>query len=114
MFRVIRCGVGYRVVIVVSPPDAGPDTPGVKCYQYASYEIFDYKPDIFNEISTFEAQLWFYGIPAQAIGFEEPPKQNFNSLDEVLQYVKQKRAEYIKELNKEAGVDPDEPEEGGE
>lgn len=30
MYKIIRCGNGFDPVIVVSPPDAGPDTPNAK------------------------------------------------------------------------------------
>lgn len=93
MFKIIRCGTGFDLVIMVSPPDAGPDTPGARYYRYASWQIGNHQPEVSNKISRDRAMSYFSGI-ADGIGFEEPPSDIFPSLEVALQYVIRKRNEW--------------------
>ncbi|MBM4402288.1 MAG: hypothetical protein FJ044_03525, partial [Candidatus Cloacimonetes bacterium] len=92
-FRIIRLGTDFDPVIVVSPPDAGPDTVDAKYYRLASWQIGDDQPGVFNEISGKEAMSYFSGL-ADGVGFEEPPAKIFQSLDAVLQFVTKRRNEW--------------------
>jgi len=90
MFRMIRCGYTFNTVIMVSPPEAGPDTPDAKFYRYAAWQIGDHKPGVFNEINYNTAITYFSGI-ADGIGFEPLPEDTFPSLEAALQYVNERR-----------------------
>lgn len=90
MFKVIRCGANYNVVIAISPPDAGPHTPGVMCYLYAARpSLGNYKPGVWHEISPGIAQR-YCSSHASVIGYEEPPNWNFPSLEAIIHYINQK------------------------
>ncbi len=106
MFKMIRCGTGFNLVILVSPPDAGPDTPDAKYYRCASWKIGEHQPDVFNEINRDGAISYFSGI-ADSIGYEEPPANTFPTLESALQYVTAKRTEHYKKLFQELGINPD-------
>ena len=100
MFKIIRCGAGFDPVIMVSPSDATPDTPDIKCYRCASWKIGDHEPDVFNEISKNSAISYFSGI-ADGIGYEKPPNNTFPSLEVALSFVLAKRDEYYKKHQQE-------------
>ncbi len=101
MFKMIRCGSGFDPVIMVSPPEANPDTPDAKYYRCASWQIGNHQPGVFNEISRGTAISYFSGI-ADGIGFEKPPADTFPTLDAALQYITKK----LEEL----GIDPNKDE----
>ena len=109
MFKIIRCGNGFDPVIMVSPPNAGPDTPNAKYYRYASWQIGNHKPGLFNEISQDMAVSYFSGI-ADGVGFEIPPTDAFPSLETALQFVKEKRDEWGRKRLKELGINNDKDE----
>lgn len=94
-YKIIRFGTGFDPVIVVSLPDACPDTADANYYRLASWQIGDQKPEVFNEISRNEALSYFSGI-ADGIGFEEPPEEIFPTLDAVFQYVAEERNEWVR------------------
>lgn len=70
MFKTIRCGKGFGLVILVSPPDAKPDTPGARFWRYADWQIGDHEPDRFNEIDSAIAESYFSGH-ADGLGWED-------------------------------------------
>lgn len=105
MFKIIRLGGGYDPVIVVSPPDAGPDTPDAKFYRLASWQIGNHKPGVFNEIDGGVALSYFSG-QADGMGLEVVPEEIFPSLEAIVDHVRPKREEWAKEFQKEHGVDP--------
>ncbi len=107
MFKMIRCGDGFDLVIMVSPPEAGFDTPGAKYYRCASWQILDHQPDVFNEIDRDLASSYFSGI-ADGLGFEEPPADIFPSLEAALRYITEKRNELGRKRLEELGINPDE------
>jgi hypothetical protein len=86
MFRIIRAGIGFSLVILVSPEDAGPDNPDAKLYRYATWEIEGNAAGAFHEISIPNALGYFSGI-ADGLGFEKLPKEPFISIEEALSYV---------------------------
>lgn len=107
MYKIIRCGSGFDPVIVVSPPDAGPDTPNAKYYRCASWQIGNHQPEIFNEISKDEAVGYFSG-QADGMGFEVPPAENFPSLKSAQHYIREKRNEWSRnqlEQLKDLGIE---------
>lgn len=106
MFKIIRCGIGFELVILISPPGAGPDTPDAKYYRYASWQIGDHRPGVFNEIIPKMAMTYFSGI-ADGLGFETPPANVFPTLDDALLYVEEKNKEWCLEKLKTIGIKPD-------
>lgn len=107
MYKIIRCGIGFNPVIVVSPPDANPDTPNAKYYRYASWQIGNHQPEVFNEIDKKIAMGYFSG-QADGIGFEKPPADIFPSLEIALQYVLEKRNEWGRKRLQEMGIHSEE------
>ena len=110
MFKIIRCGFGYGLVIVVSPPDADVRTPGAKFYRFADWQIYEHEPWVFNEISADVALGYFSGI-ADGLGFEIVTTDTFPSLEATLEYVKKKNEEHLREMLKKIGKTPEEIEE---
>src|SRR3989344_8446671 len=106
MFKIIRCGTGFDPVIMVSPPDAGHDTPDAEYYRCASWQIDDHKPGVFNEISRDMAISYFSGI-ADGIGFEVPSAETFPTLETALSFVTEKGNEWARKRLQELGIDPD-------
>lgn len=106
MFKMIRCGNNFDPVIIVSPPEAGPDTPDAKYYRCASWQIGDHQPGVFNEISRSRAMSYFGGI-ADGIGLESPPSDIFPSLEIALEYVTKKREELAEEQLEEPDISTD-------
>ncbi len=90
MFRIIRCGEAWSLVIVVTPKDAKPDTVGARFYLWASWQMGDYMPEVFREISLDEVINYFGGM-ADGLGFGEIPRESFASLEEVAQFIEKKR-----------------------
>ena len=90
MYKMIRCGSGFEVVILVSPPDADWDTPDAKFYlwQWRLGRLLDDFTE-FTEISKETALGYFSGM-ADGLGFESPPDDIFSTLDDALRYVKEK------------------------
>lgn len=90
MYRIIRCGTSFELVIVVSPHDATPKTKDAKFYRYATWQIGDHQPEKLNEINKDTAISYFSGI-ADGIGFAPPPDAVFPTLDDTLQYIKKEK-----------------------
>ncbi len=106
VYQMIRCGEGFELVIVVSPPDAGPDTPDAKYYCWASWQIGDHQPRMFNEISEDKASSYFSHL-ADSLGFEDLPPGIFPTLDIAAQYVEGKRYEWAKKWLMGHPIDPE-------
>lgn len=87
MFRVIRCGTNFDLVIAVTPEDAHPHDSNVRCYRFATWRIDNHEPNQFNEITAHDALGYFGGI-ADGLGFEQPPTDLFETLNDVLNYIK--------------------------
>lgn len=94
MFRMIRCGTGFDPVIMVSPPDAGPETADAKFYRYASWRIDNFEPGVFHEIRRDLAISYFSGV-ADGIGCELPFEGTFPTLESALEFINKKRNESI-------------------
>ena len=90
MYKMIRAGTGYGVVIIVTPADATPNTPGVQCFERKNWKVGDNPVDTFYEISTLSAQLGFSGH-ADAWGYAELPKESFESIEKVDEWIKEQR-----------------------
>ena len=100
MYKIIRSGTGFALVILVSPPDATPEMPDAKYYRYASWQIGGDKPFVFNEIHQ-DCALGYFGGIADGIGFESPPEEIFPSLDSALDFVKEKNLAWDKKWREE-------------
>lgn len=89
-FRVIRASSDYGVVIVVSPEDADPEDAQNPEYRY--YEHNECKQElndpVFQEVSWTCAIQYFGGI-ADGLGFGKFPKEPFNSLKELEEWMKE-------------------------
>lgn len=96
MYKMIRAGSRYDPVIMVSPPDAGPGTPGATYFELSSLkdgrsaEIRGWRAGQFNQIGHREAILSFGGM-ADGWGFAECSAFNFPSLEAALSWVKERR-----------------------
>ena len=99
----VRCGRGFDPVIIVSPPDAGPDTPNPKFYRYASWQIGNHQPGMFNEIDL-DMAMRYFSEQADGMGFENLPADPFPTLDAALTYVTEKRDEWGKKRLEEHGI----------
>ena len=97
MYKIIRCGLGFDPVIVVTPAEAGPDPPGAKFHRLASWPIGDHKPNVFNEISR-ETALGYFSGHADGMGFEEFPREPFSTLDELLAFALDKHRESVRAM----------------
>ena len=86
MYKIIRCGSNYELVIVVTPADAKPDTEGAKFYRLASWQIGKDQPRVFNEISHDCAMGYFSG-QADGLGWQDYPNEPFESLEAILEYI---------------------------
>lgn len=80
MYKVIRCGEGCCLVIVKKL--AGPPT----YYRFATWQIHDHEPFVFNEVSEERALSYFAGI-ADGIGYMPAPEQSFESLEQILAWI---------------------------
>lgn len=87
MYRVIRAGTEYGLMIAVSPADATPDSTNAKFYRFATWGIGDHKANQFNEITSKTAITYFGGI-AEGVGYEKPPEMPFPTLDAILEWRK--------------------------
>jgi hypothetical protein len=90
MFKIIRCGEGFELVIVKSPADGPIGQPGAHYYRYAVWQIGDHFPGVFNEITEREAWGYFSGH-ADGLGFEDVPEQIFETLDQVIEFIRKER-----------------------
>lgn len=86
MFKMIRCGRFFDLVIMVTPPDAQPDTQGAKYFRYASWQIGNNPPNVFCEIDAQTAMSYFTGH-ADGMGFEIPPERTFKTLEEAVRFI---------------------------
>lgn len=86
MFKMIRCGANFCLVIMVSPAEAEPEDLDAKFYRYATWQIDDHQPGIFNEISRSLALSYFSGN-ADGLGFEPRPAENFPTLEAAVEYI---------------------------
>lgn len=97
MYKVIRCGTNYDLVIVVTPENAGPETPGVKCYRYASWHIGNHKPNVFNEITVRDAEMYFSGH-ADGLGYGKLSQEIFSSLEEAASFISKEKRNLLDKL----------------
>ncbi len=103
MYKMIRCGSGSDLVIMVSPADAGMDTHGATFYRCASWRIEQQQVGVFNPISKNLALSYFDGI-ADGIGFEIPPDEKFPSLEAAQEFVRAARRENNRKRLEEDGL----------
>ena len=97
-YRIIRCGSGFGLVVVISPPDADIGAPDARYYRCASWKA----PGIqqlwqFDEISDLEALLYFSG-QADGLGYETPPEEIFPTLELALSYAREKCSSALEKL----------------
>ena len=97
MYKIIRCGSNYELVIVVTPADADPDTKEAKFYRLAFWPINGYQPGIFHEISR-NCAIGYFSGQADGLGWQYYPDEPFESLEAVLAYVNQCRQAGIKNI----------------
>lgn len=82
MYKIIRAGSGYNVVVVVTPPDATPDSTDAKFFQRQDWPTDHQPADKFFEISRLDVLCAFSGH-ADGWGFAKRPDTNFATLEEV-------------------------------
>lgn len=94
MFRIIRCGAYYELVIVVTPEYASLQTRDAKFYRYADWSIGDHQPEVFNEVSAEGAEGYFNGH-ADGMGWGEIPDYDFESFEAIMEWIEisQKKTE---------------------
>ena len=101
MFKMIRSVADFRLVILVTPADAGPDTPGAKYYHYATWHVGIHAKGIFGEI-TRAAALDYFCRHADGSGFSEHSQERFPTIEAATAYVEQKRQEHHARLRQTA------------
>lgn len=95
MYRIIRVGEGYCLVIV---EDLSTQS---KFYRYADWRIGEYEPYILNEIPSDQVPGYFSGH-ADGLGFEILPEHTFDSLDSVTKFIEGKVLNYHQERQKDS------------
>lgn len=98
-FRVIRVSSDYRLVILVSPEDAGPED---KCENFIYNTVVYEKKEIIFEKCTKMTAACYLGGQADGLGFGEAPDVPFESLQEAVDWTKRKREQCDKELLQQA------------
>ncbi len=91
-FKVIRVSGDCQVVILVTPPEAGPDDPDKTLYEHNGYRDRDDEGDFFTEISTESAVTYFSGI-ADGMGRGETPEP-FDTLEAAEEWTRGKQQEH--------------------
>ena len=90
MYQIVRIGSGYDPIIVVSPYGTGPfSTEGAG-------HLLDSRNEGWQEISLDAVACYFSGI-ADGMGFEVPPKDDFESLAAVEAWVASNRPHFTDE-----------------
>lgn len=107
MYKIIRLGLGFDPVIVITPADATLNTPHVRYYRLALLPIGNDQPDVFNEIDEETAMRYFSG-QADGMGFEALPEFSFPTLADAEAYVEEKRNEWIRNRLKNSGIESEE------
>ncbi|MDO8471903.1 MAG: hypothetical protein Q7S64_01965 [bacterium] len=114
MYKMIRCGADFCLVIVVTPYDATPQTADAHFYRYADWIIETGKESERGQLVEIDQHLalsYFSGI-ADGIGFEVPPDDDFPDLAAALAFINEKREAVYQQARAEliaAGIDPDAP-----
>jgi hypothetical protein len=85
--RILRIGTGYGFAIFVSPADAGPETPGVRCHRFAAWELDGHRPFKVHPINPQTAMETFAGMRNESIGGEIPPEEAFPSLEDAVAFI---------------------------
>ncbi|MEK7066121.1 MAG: hypothetical protein AAB965_00945 [Patescibacteria group bacterium] len=93
-------------MIVATPANAGPKTPDAKFYRFATWDIYEHKAGVFNEVTRDTAISYFSGM-GDGCGFEEFPKEPFASLENALQFVKAKHTELVRKQLVDLGINLD-------
>lgn len=91
MYRIIRVGYEYSLVIVTDQPEDSEHSKSDRYWRYATWRIHGHRPHIIHEITRKTALSYFSGM-ADGVGFESIPKQSFNDLGEVLAFINDKQA----------------------
>jgi hypothetical protein len=107
MYKFIRCGENYRLVIVVSPHDAAPYAAHAKYYRWADWKIGEHEPYQFHEIARAQADEYLRGNDG-GIGFETFPTDPFPSLEEARAFLNAQLAERVRQTFAREGIDPSE------
>lgn len=92
MFKIIRCGDSYDLVIAVTPHTTTPKTAeadGAKFYRYLNDARG--KTIRFTEI-TYDAAMRYFSGQADGLGIVPPPAQTFDSLEAVVDWVRTSKA----------------------
>ena len=86
-FEIIRAGISYCVVLVVTPANSkeGEGT----YYEYnPGRRVPGWKSDQFNEVSWERDAKYLFSGHADGMGFAEIPDKPFPTLDSVLEFIK--------------------------
>lgn len=107
MYKMIRCSSDFGLVILVTPANAKIDNPEARYFRYATWQIGNHEPGVFNEIDKHLAISYFSGI-ADGLGFGDLPTETFPDLGAAIRFVRQKRREHEKKImleiyNRDAG-----------
>jgi len=97
LYKIIRCGSGYDLVIVVSPSDASPESEEAKYFRFATWKVDGYKPHQFHMIEK-DAALGYFSGHADGLGYENVPSITFTSLDEILKFIMEARQSQVPEF----------------
>ena len=97
-FRFIRIGNDYDPVIAVSPENSTIKSEGTNFYRFSSWNIEDCPINEFHEISKATALSYFSGH-ADGLGFMSPPDTIFTSIQEMTEYVNEKRSNSYNEAS---------------
>lgn len=79
MYQVIHVSEDKDAVIVITPPDATHETPGVKCY-------------VIREVGPSEVLKICGSEPDRAAALARKPDKTFKSFDEIVSWAKSRRA----------------------
>jgi hypothetical protein len=90
MFRIIRAGRDYGVVVVVTPEDATPESTDARFFERKDWKAGDNPVDTFYEIS-WKSMLCAFSGHADHWGFAEIPKEAFASLEEVNAWIEKQQ-----------------------
>lgn len=98
-FRVIRAGLGYSMVLVMSPPDAMIGDAYAAYYEYnPGRSTPGWNHEGFNKISWADDARYLFSGQADWLGFAELPTEPFPSLDAVLAYIRKERESLRRDL----------------
>ena len=98
-FRVIRVSSNYRLVVLVSPEDAGPED---ECEIFVHNNVACKQKKVVFKKSTRRIAICYFSGQADGLGFGEMPNAPFGSLREAADWTKERQEQCDKEALQEA------------